>query len=113
MSLPSLQTMLEAVVEASRRFGPYLLTELLLPGGTLLALMLYLSRLRRARLDRAAERSTRSQSQADVAALPPPVSRRRATEALSRRARLASLRRLRARLPARGVTIALGLAPRS
>ncbi|HEX6006808.1 MAG TPA: hypothetical protein VFY80_02530, partial [Burkholderiales bacterium] len=37
------------LAEALRRIAPYLLTELLLPGGTLLALVLFVSRYRRKR----------------------------------------------------------------
>ena len=36
--------MLEAVTDASRKLGPYLLLEVLLPGGTLFAMMLFVYR---------------------------------------------------------------------
>lgn len=111
MSVPPLQTVFSAIVDMARRFGPYVLTELLLPGGTLLALFLYLSRLRRARLARAAA----GLHQGDPAAAAEPrklrISRR--ARLLFRRARLAWRRRLLARLPARVATNALGWAPRS
>src|SRR5688572_21037974 len=57
MNLPPLNSILEALAEGVRRFGPYLLTELLLPGGTVLAVLLFLARRRRARLARAAGRA--------------------------------------------------------
>jgi uncharacterized iron-regulated membrane protein len=47
MNIRSLQTMLAGLAGGLRRVGPYLLVELLLPGGTVLALLLYLSRRRR------------------------------------------------------------------
>ena len=36
--------MLEAVTDASRKLGPYVLLEVLLPGGTLFAMMLFVYR---------------------------------------------------------------------
>jgi hypothetical protein len=39
-----------AILQAMRKAGPYLLIELLLPGGTLMALLLYVYRSRRAAL---------------------------------------------------------------
>jgi hypothetical protein len=39
----NLQPALASLRNACRRFGPYLLLELLLPGGTLMALLLYLA----------------------------------------------------------------------
>ena len=111
MSVPPLQTVFTAILEMARRFGPYVLTELLLPGGTLLALLLYLARLRRARLARAAVRTQQNEPVAEPVAQKLQVSRR--ARVLFRRARLAWHRRLRARLPARVATNALGWAPRS
>lgn len=49
----TLQTILGSIAEGARRIAPYLLTELLLPGGTILAVLLFLVRRRRARLKRA------------------------------------------------------------
>lgn len=49
----TLQTLLGSIVEGARRIAPYLLTELLLPGGTVLVVLLFLARRRRARLARA------------------------------------------------------------
>lgn len=111
MSLPSLQSMLETALEAGRRFGPYVLTEVLLPGGTVLALLLYLSRLRRARRARLLEEAAAAQPEAAPAVRG--ISRRARPGVLWRRARLAWHRHLRVRLPVRGATSALGWAPRS
>jgi hypothetical protein len=111
MSLPSLQSILETAVEATRRFGPYVLTEVLLPGGTILALLLYLSRLRRARRARLLAEAAAAQPEAAPAARP--VSRRARPEVLWRRARLWWLRRPRVRPPVQTVTSGLGLVPRS
>lgn len=113
MSLPTLQSMLETALEATRRFGPYVLTEVLLPGGTILALLLYLSRLRRARRARMLREGVAAHSQAVPAPAARPVSRRARPKILWRRARLAWHRHLRARLPARVATSGLGWAPRS
>ena len=49
MNFTALHTAIAALAEALRRIAPYLLTELLLPGGTLLALVLFVSRYRRKR----------------------------------------------------------------
>lgn len=57
MSMPPLQSLLEPLAEGARRIAPYLLTEILLPGGTVLALLLFLARHRRNRLARGAARS--------------------------------------------------------
>jgi hypothetical protein len=111
MSVPPLQTVASAIAEMARRFGPYVLTELLLPGGTLLALFLYLSRLRRARLARVAAGLHQGEATAAAATRKLEISRR--ARVLFRRARLAWHRRLHARLPARVATNALGWAPRS
>jgi hypothetical protein len=113
MSLPSLQSLLETAVEATRRFGPYVLTEVLLPGGTILALLLYLSRLRRARRARMLAEAAAAQPEVAPAPAARPVSRRARPEVLWRRARLWWLRRPRARPPMQTVTSGLGLAPRS
>jgi hypothetical protein len=111
MSLPSLHSMLETALEAGRRFGPYVLTEVLLPGGTILALLLYLSRLRRARRARLLEEAASAQRVTAPAVRR--ISRRARPEVLWRRARLAWHQHLRARRPARVATSALGWAPRS
>ena len=113
MSLPSLQSMLETALEATRRFGPYVLTEVLLPGGTILALLLYLSRLRRARRARILREDAAAHSQAVAASAAQAVTRGVRPAVLWRRARLAWHRHLRARLPARVATSGLGWAPRS
>jgi hypothetical protein len=39
---------MKAIVAGARRFGPYLLAELFLPGGTLIAIAMWLSRRRAA-----------------------------------------------------------------
>jgi len=44
---------LNACVKAGRALGPYLLIELLVPGGSVLALLLWCYRMRRARIARA------------------------------------------------------------
>ena len=44
----NVQPALASLRSACRRFGPYLLLELLLPGGTLMALLLYLAQRMRA-----------------------------------------------------------------
>jgi len=44
----NVQPALASLRSACRRFGPYLLLELLLPGGTLMALLLYLAQRARA-----------------------------------------------------------------
>lgn len=66
MNLPPLNSTLEALAEGVRRFGPYLLTELLLPGGTVLAVLLFLARRRRARLARAARAAHRPRCTRDA-----------------------------------------------
>ena len=49
MNFTALHTAIAGLAEGLRRIAPYLLTELLLPGGTLLALLLFVSRYRRKR----------------------------------------------------------------
>jgi hypothetical protein len=53
--------MLETVTETSRKLGPYVLLEVLLPGGTLFALMLFVYR-HPARARRFARRAHRAAS---------------------------------------------------
>lgn len=45
-------TLLNACVKAGRSIGPYLLIELLVPGGSVLALLLWLYRMMRERTSR-------------------------------------------------------------
>lgn len=49
MNSTTLNALLATLGEALRRMAPYLLTEILLPGGTVIAMLLFLSRYRRGR----------------------------------------------------------------
>ena len=44
-----IETAIQVIRDSSRKFGPYLVLEALMPGGTLLALGLYLYRTRKSR----------------------------------------------------------------
>lgn len=46
--MPTVSRYLDSLRRMGQRFGPYLLIELFMPGGTLLALLLYLHRRRAA-----------------------------------------------------------------
>jgi hypothetical protein len=50
MDMERVTTLLTALRRAVQRFGPYLVVEILLPGGTLVALLLLLARSGRLRL---------------------------------------------------------------
>jgi len=70
MNPAALQTLFSTLADGARRIAPYLLTEILLPGGTLLALLLFLSRYRRARRLRNEEAALKAISEGVAGAQP-------------------------------------------
>jgi hypothetical protein len=55
--MPTVISWLEIVRKVGQKTGPYLMLEILLPGGTLLALLLFLYRRRRPDIGRDAQRA--------------------------------------------------------